>query len=518
MRLRPVMAAAALAALVSASSAMAQAPAPTISTADGSVSGVRHQAANAYLGIPFAQPPVGALRWKPPAKPAAWSGVRDGSQFGTNCYQDPPGHFGPYTDEFLIQLPVSEDCLYLNVWTPAKAAKGKLPVILWLHGGGHGSGSGSIPIYNGAGLASKGVVVVSANFRLGPFGYLAHPELTAESTRHTSGNYGLLDQIAALQWVKANAARFGGDPSRVTIMGQSAGAADVHALIMAPEAKGLFVRAIAESGAGRAAPLAEAEAQGQTIAFKAGAHSLAELRATPADAIQRASAGPPPLSGAPPGPRFGLVIDGQVLPADPSDPAAPVASNVPLLAGYTSDDIGTSPLDTKTSAADFEKTVRQRYGAHADAILAVYPHANDVEASQSALRLQRDQLFATLVSWEADRAKASGETVYAYRYDHTHPGPNSAKYGAFHTSEVPYVFGVLNAPGRTFTAGDRKVSDQIQGYWVNFATRGDPNPAGKTTWKRVTPGSMRLMEIGDHPGMRLAGSSQERLDALQRAK
>jgi len=494
------------------------AQAPVVSTQQGRISGVVQNGADTYLGIPYARPPVGPLRWHAPVRPASWHGVRDGSKFGPNCYQDPPRAFGPYTPEFLVDSQGSEDCLYLNVWTPATHGPAK-PVLFWIHGGGFGSGSAAMPIYNGSRLAAKGVVVVGINYRLGVFGFLAHPELTAESPRHTSGNYGLLDMIAALRWVQQNIAQFGGDPRRVTIVGQSAGAGAVNDLLLTPDAKGLFVAGIAESGSGGGgAPpqtLAQAEGQGAAIANKLGAHSLAELRAASAEALLDASRGPPP--GGPPGIRMAPVVDGQVLPAAASDPAARLVSNVPLLTGFNIDEVGLAGRDHKTSQADFEAAVHKQYGAHADPILTLYDHGSDEEASGSALQLARDRTMGNLVLWAQARARRSGEPIYAYVWDHPYPVPDSARWGAFHTSEVPYVFGALDTPDRAFTDQDKQVSDQIQSYWINFMRRGNPNPPGQSSWPRVTAGSAEVMELGDHPGVRPAVSSPERLAALHDA-
>jgi para-nitrobenzyl esterase len=253
-----------------------------VSTMYGNVSGTVDGDSHAYLGLPFARPPVGELRWAAPAKPDSWTGVRDGSKFGANCYQAEAGRFGPYTPEFMIDSsPVSEDCLYLNVWKPAKGGTG-LPVLVFIHGGGFGGGSGSIVIYNGARLAAQDAVVVTVNYRVGAFGFLAHPALRTAGPEGTSGNYGLLDMIASLEWVRDNIAAFGGDPANVTVSGQSAGAMAINALLVAPAAQGLFHRVLTESGTGGgrvAIPLDEAERSGSGLADKLGARTAAELRA-----------------------------------------------------------------------------------------------------------------------------------------------------------------------------------------------------------------------------------------------
>jgi para-nitrobenzyl esterase len=252
-----------------------------------------------YLGIPFAMPPVGNLRWRPPQPVEPWNGVRKADHFGASCMQDEMGVRLPWSRGFMTQGPISEDCLYLNVWTPSRSGAKKLPVMVWIYGGGYSEGSSEVAVYNGEKLATKGVVVVTFNYRVGPLGFLAYPALTAESPHHASGNYGLLDQIAALKWVHRNIARFGGDPSKVTIFGQSAGAGSVGILMASPVAKGLFQRAITESGLGlfrgldSRKPLAEAEAQGVKYAERMGAHSLAQLRALPSADFAKAIPGMP---------------------------------------------------------------------------------------------------------------------------------------------------------------------------------------------------------------------------------
>ncbi|HEY2399189.1 MAG TPA: carboxylesterase family protein, partial [Steroidobacteraceae bacterium] len=341
----------------------------TVSTTSGNLRGGRDGNVDAYLGIPYAKPPVGALRWRAPVKMDKWTGTRDASGFAASCYQPwPPLHFGPYTPEFTDAPPPSEDCLYLNVWTP-RAPGTRLPVLVWIHGGAFLTGSGAIEIYNGRHLASQGVVVVTINYRVGPFGFLALPELTAESSHGGSGNYGLLDMIAALQWVRENISAFGGSPEEVTIAGQSAGAAAVNDLLASPAARGLFKRAVAESGSGMGFPaLALKDAQADALAFAKylGATTLAELRALPPERLQEAVWIPIAGSGneyTRPRVLFRPVLDHAVLAADPEDPAAPVQSNVPLITGYNADE-GYDPGRT-TSVADFERLVRERYGVHA---------------------------------------------------------------------------------------------------------------------------------------------------------
>lgn len=498
-------------------SAMAADPA-VVSTQYGRVSGVRQGGSHAYLGLPFAQPPVGDLRWRAPAKPDGWTGVRDGSKFAANCYQAEARRFGPYTPEFMIDAgPVSEDCLYLNVWSPAQGGS-NLPVLVWIHGGGFGGGSGSIPIYSGDRLAAKGAVVVTVNYRVGAFGFLAHPELTAESPNRTSGNYGLLDMVAALEWVQGNIARFGGDPTRVTVAGQSAGAMAINALILSPNAKGLFSRAITESGTGggsTAIPLQEAERGGETLVGLIGTKTLADLRRAPAALILKESGSGPPVPGAPPRPRMVPVFDGKVVVGDPNDPTTQPIVRVPQLSGYNRDEGRGVTLGQKSTPAAFEESVRARFGTLAERVLAVYPHANDTEATQSAYLLPRDAATVTHALFGQARMQSAGRPFYPYLYEHVYPGPESAIFGTFHTSEVPYVFGILDQQGRPFTAEDRRISDEMQAYWLNFMRTGDPNGNGLPTWPASRGEVLEVMGLGDRAGVRPATASPERAAVLR---
>jgi para-nitrobenzyl esterase len=481
----------------------------------GNLRGIHGSDVDAYLGIPFAEPPLGVLRWRPPVRSKPWRGARDAAHFAANCYQAPAQPFGPWTAEFLYTGPISEDCLYLNVWTPARRAS-RLPVLVWIHGGGFGSGSGSIPIYNGASLASHGVVVVTLNYRLGAFGFLAHPELSRESKHGVSGNYGLLDVIAALEWVRDDIAAFGGDPANVTLAGQSAGAIAVNDLMFSPLAKGLFSRAIAESGSGmgvKAEPLREAEAHGLLFAQSAGAASLAALRAIPAERLlSLAKTSPPPpgekLQSVPP-PPFEPTLDHHVLLADPEVPGGRPVSPLPLLTGFNADEADAfgSPVLTP---GEFEAQVQGRYGNAAPSFLGAYPHATPEDASRSAELIARDRYMASLLIWTRARTAATGAKTYAYLFEHPLPGPRSAQFRTFHTAEVPYVFGVLDQGGRPFGANDRAICDQVMAYWLRFLRSGDPNGGGQIHWPPSTAEESTVMGLGDHPGPRPAVSTPER--------
>lgn len=489
-----------------------------IMTDDGPVRGNAAQGVASYLGIPYAKPPVGALRWQAPRLPGVWRHVRDAVRFGPSCYQGPPAPPGPYGPEFLISLPMSEDCLYLNVWTPIRR-QGELPVYVFIPGGAFLSGSGSVPIYDGTNLAAKGVVVVTMNYRLGVFGFLALPALTRESDIGSSGNYGLEDVIAALRWVHANIARFGGSRSLVTVAGQSAGAMMVNDLLVSSPAKGLFTRAIAESGSGIGLPLmrlGEAEHWGMGFQRAAGATNVARLRALSAAKLyqvalayrlallKRLKAGT--LATAPVL-LFAPNVDHRVLSVDPEGGAEP-QSNVPLLTGFNSNEAAGTP---GTTPAAFMATVRRRYGAFAERFLALYPHATAREATASAAVLTRDRYMANLLFFSQARTQGSGETVYDYLFDHAYPGSDPARFGAFHTAEVPYVFGVLKQKGRVFNAVDHDVSRQLQAYWINFMKTGDPNADDLSHWPAAGNPDGLVMGLGDHPGARPAVSSPGRL-------
>ncbi|MDE2450442.1 MAG: carboxylesterase family protein [Gammaproteobacteria bacterium] len=491
---------------------------PVIITNDGPIRGSVAQGVASYLGIPYAKPPVGALRWRAPQPPDAWRDVRNTVQFGPSCYQDPPAPIGPYGPEFLISLPMSEDCLYLNVWTPVGRTE-QLPVYVFIPGGAFLSGSGSVPIYDGTNLAAKGVVVVTMNYRLGVFGFLALPELASESDIGSSGNYGLEDVIAALQWVNANIARFGGNPSVVTVGGQSAGAMMVNDLLVSGPAKGLFARAIAESGSGMGLPLmtlSEAEDWGMGFQKAAEVADVAQLRALSAAKLNQVATAyqiarlDELTSGDVAAARvlpFAPNIDGRFLGADPEGDTDP-QSNVPLLTGFNSNEasgaVGATP-------EEFIATVRTRYGAFADRFLALYPHATAQEATASMAAMIRDRYMARLMFFSEDRARASGEIVYDYLFDHAYPGSDPEKFGAFHTAEVPYVFGALQQSGRVFTAADHDVSRQLQTYWIHFMKTGDPNDGDFSYWPKAGNSAALIMGLGDHPGARLAVSSPARL-------
>ncbi len=459
----------------------------------GALAGKTDRDVDAFLGVPFAAPPVGALRWKAPEPPAKWQDARDATAFAPSCPQPvTPEGFGPWTSEYVVQGAVAEDCLYLNVWAPSD--RRAQPVLVWIHGGAFTTGSGSVPIYDGAALAREGSVVVTINYRLGALGFLAHPELTQEAG--TSGNYGLLDAIAALRWIEKNIGAFGGDPHRVTVAGQSAGAAMVLDLVDSPLAKGLFARAIAESGAGlgiTAQPLADAERAGVAFAQAKGAKSLADLRALSADEISKPPAGAagPPLGFAP-------VADGHALIAGEH-----FVSDVPMLTGLTADEgSAMSPGYGHTTREQLAKQAHVQYGDLATRLLALYPAASDAEAANVAKIAARERGLASTLLWARARAQKSRTPAYVYLYVHPEPGPDAARYGAFHSSEIPYVFRNLDKADRPYTAEDRAVVLTASRYWLNFLHSGDPSGPGAVPWPAFDAKLNQYLEIGERTGTR----------------
>ncbi len=484
--MRKLLIGAALAASALLCAQLASAEVQSATVTGGQVEGVLANGIVSFKGIPFAAAPVGELRWKAPQPVKAWAGVKKANTFASSCMQDPN-----FARIFGATAAIEEDCLYLNVWTPAKAAGDKLPVLVWIYGGGFVGGMTSIPAYDGTRLAEKGVVLVSVAYRLGVFGFLAHPDLSRESGKG-SGNYGLQDMIAGLQWVKANIAKLGGDPSRVTIFGESAGGIAVSMLAASPAAKGLFQRAISESGGNfgspkvanegglNVPPLKVAQSNGKAFLAKLGAADIKAARALGADALQK-SVGPGLDVG------FGPVFDGDVLPGDQYQLyQAGRFNDTPVLIGTNSDE-GALFARPGVTAASFESEIRAGYGAKANVILAANPHATDAEAAVSAKNIFRDTAFAWPTwTWASlQSAKGKGK-AYVYYFDvRNAQSPN----GATHAAEIGYVFGNLGGPGAgpAGLAGpprpeDLAVSDLMSRYWVNFAKNGDPNGPGLPAW------------------------------------
>jgi para-nitrobenzyl esterase len=470
-----------------------------VQVSGGLIQGIPGQdpAVTVYKGVPYAAPPVGDLRWKAPQPVKPWKGVRKADHFGDICMQNPlaPGSF--YQIEF-YQTPqsMSEDCLSLNLWTAASSAGEKRPVMVWIHGGGWVEGSGSLDSFNGEALAKKGVVIVTINYRLGVFGFLAHPDLTKESGYNASGNYGMLDQLEALKWVKANIQQFGGDPENVTIFGQSAGAGSVIDLCASPLAKGYFRRAIVQSGGFLgAADLKAAEALGVEFAGEAGAKSIAELRKMPAAEIQRIGVPMPKDANGPRVSRFWPIVDGYFLTRPPREVFAAGGQNThSIMTGSTSNE-GTTLMSITTAAA-FREQVEKHYGARSEEFFKLYPVETVEDAWKAAGDTVRDFMAFTALDIARMQAKTNDKT-YIYYFDRHLPGRDSERYGAFHSSELVYVFNELSAVDRPWTDTDRKLADEMSSYWVNFARTGDPNGAGLPAWPVYGTTPERGQGLGD---------------------
>jgi para-nitrobenzyl esterase len=441
----------------------------------------------AFKGIPFAAPPIGNLRWQPPQPAAKWKRVRPAKDFGPHCIQS-----SGYPDMIFHDAGPSEDCLTLNVWTPAKAKNGSLPVMVWIFGGGAVSGGTSESRQDGQFLARRNVVVVSMNYRLGIFGFFAHPELTAESPHHASGNYGLLDQTAALAWVQKNIAAFGGDPNNVTIFGESAGSFAVSAQMASPLARGLFNKAIGESGgalysSGLSFPSRESIEQ-RDVGFAQTAYgtaTLADLRKLSADDILHGAT----AKTTPPSPRFGPDVDGYFLPDSvPNIYAAGHQAHVPLIAGWNADEARGEVLlaKTKPTVGSFAATAQTDFGDNAQRFLELYPATTDAEALVSAGDFASDHFIVySTWRWLEAHVATGGAPVFRYRLDLGSPGDKNhlAILGAFHSDDIEYVFGTLDSrPQAIWRPEDRKLSDLIGTYWTNFARTGDPNSIGLPLW------------------------------------
>jgi para-nitrobenzyl esterase len=462
--------------------------APHAHVAQGDLAGFRDHGADAYLNIPYGAPATGDLRWNAPDKPAAWAGARDATKFGPACMQQDAKPQAPWSIEFFVAGPYSEDCLSLNVWTTGRKDDAKA-VALFIPGGGFNQGGGGVPVYNGAGMAKAGVVFVTMNYRLSAAGFFANAELAAERGG-ASGNYGLMDALAALHWIHDNIAAFGGDPAKVTVMGQSAGAAAINALLHSPYAAGLFRGAIIDSGVRASSALpnnTEREKMSADWAKAKNAETLKLLRALPsADLV--------PASGS--GFRFGPSIDGMVIPGM----SGPVM-NVPVLAGWNAGE-GAAPagklLTTPVSRTDFTAAANAMVGADAPVILALYPSGDDATAAMHAAG--HDATMMDGAAWIA--ARGVNAPVYYYDFEHVMPGVTAADYGSYHSSELPYVFGTLDVLNRPTTDTDRKVAEVMQAYWVNFINTGNPNDGTLPQWAAFDPAKNNVMALGAAPHMR----------------
>lgn len=466
-----------------------------------------------FKGIPFAEAPTGENRWRPPVPKIASDVILDGREYGPICMQGEPTPFLMWTQEFIAPAGnMSEDCLTLNIWTKEGSVDEKKPVMVFIHGGGFSSGSNSVPIYDGTHMAQKGVVFVSINYRLGILGFFSHPELSQESEYSVSGNYGILDQIAALEWVRDNIEYFGGDPENVTIAGQSAGAFSVHYLVSTPQAKGLFHRAIAESGAAifprndmsRTIDLDWAQDQGLTIQDQLGLDSIEELRSLDAEQLLNVQT------------RFSPIIDGYIFPAPIYQLYVTGEYNdVPVLMGWNANEGNFS--GSIQNADEYKRSVQTQFGEYSDQILTHFPADSDDIAAESQLELGSLSIFGLqLWKWANMQIENGGSDIYMYHFTKELPyNENQRPYGAFHTGEVPYAYHTLDMSDRPWTDSDRYLSDVMSDYWVNFAKNGDPNQSGLPEWEPFSKDSYQTNLLGDEIRM-VTIPSLERLKILDK--
>ena len=482
-----------------------------VETSLGTLEGVAGDAGGlVFRGIPYAGPPVGDHRWRPPTPPAAWEGTRSADAFGPACWQRRTPDSSVYTRGDLDR---DEDCLYLNVWTAAAAASEARPVMVWFHGGGHTGGWGSAQVFDGAALAGKGVVLVTINYRLGPFGFLAHPALSAESPHAASGNYGLLDKIAALEWVRDNIAAFGGDPGNVTIFGQSAGSWSVCYLMASPLAAGLFHKAIGHSGGcfrGGRPDLEEAHEAGLAAAAALGAdgedaEALAALRALDPEAVLDSDLG------------SGAIVDGWFMPR----PARAIFeagehNDVPVIVGALANEGTTLYAGMPERTGDeLASVLEAQYGDHAGALLAAYEPEIEKSTRGGAQAIQADRAFVWEMRTWARAVEAAGNDAWLYFFTQAPPvfriyvperaaidmpdGPDG--YGAYHSGDLAYAFGNTRLVGIDWTEWDHQIADAMTGYWVNFARTGDPNGDDLATWPRYAAVADEWLEFGSAIGV-----------------
>lgn len=493
----------------------------TIRTENGLISGVYNsdKSVKIFAGLPYAAPPVGNLRWKAPQPAKSWSGVKAADHF-SNCamqnevptiikqlYYSRLGTDALSDAAIKNNEPISEDCLYLNVWASAKSNVKKQPVIVYIHGGSFTSGSGSIDIYNGESMAKKGAVFVTMNYRVGIFGFMSHPDLTKESDYNASGNYGILDQIAALKWVKRNIEAFGGDPNNITVAGESAGSMSVSVLVASPLAKGLFQHAIGESGAifgsrgvkgGPSLTLKEAEDVGVNFVSSQNKTSIEELRKIPAKDLLKASKN---VSTRP-------IIDGYVLPDTIYNIFAKGKQNdVPILIGSNANEGALFvtlpwPENGAVSAEKFKEQVRATYKDKADEFLKLFPCNTDDEAIKSQVESGTDQWFSWhMHTWAKLQTETGKSKVYLYYFNHAQPGPaNWKELGATHGFEIPYAYDNLRLFDLQFTEADKKIANIMSSYWFNFAKTGNPNGDSLPRWTCYDDKSDKVMSIGDYIG------------------
>jgi para-nitrobenzyl esterase len=501
-----------------------------VRVADGVLEGAPAQpdGSRVFLGIPFARAPVGALRWRAPQDAIPWKGIRKADTFGPHCMQE-----SVFADIEFRSQGMSEDCLYLNVWTAAKSEGEHRPVLVYLHGGGFIAGDGSESRYDGASMARQGIVVVTLNYRLGVFGFLAHPELSRETEYHGSGNYGLLDQAAALRWVRKNIAAFGGNPEHITVAGESAGSISVSALMASPLSRGSIAGAIGESGsilgALSAVPLAQAESAGREFAAQAGAKSLAELRALPAARILAAA-----RSRAP---RFAPTVDGYFLPESPFEIYRKAEqARVPLLAGSNSEEMSAAAVlgPQPATPEGYRRAVEKLYGDQAEVVLKAYPAGSDRDSVLDAAQQLAGDRFIAQSTWKWMQlvTEHGGRPTFYYRYTRTRPPltpqaaarleprarelgfPITPARGAVHASEIEYALGNLDLhPIYQWQADDYAVSRAMQAYFVNFIKTGDPN-GRLPRWPAYDSGQRMIIDVQPHAEPDTEAKRRRALDAL----
>jgi len=486
----------------------------------GRLKGVSRDEVVSFKGIPFAAPPVGDLRWRPPQPAKAWTGVRSAAEYGPDCMQKPfPGDAAP------LGVTPAEDCLYANVWIPEGAAGKKLPVMVWIYGGGFVNGGSSPAVYDGSQFARRGVALVSFNYRVGRFGFFAHPALTKEDPNGPLGNYGYMDQIAALKWVKRNIAAFGGDPGNVTLFGESAGGGSVLTMMTSPMAKGLIHKAIVESGGGRAllmgnryldragtGGMPSAESVGVTFAKSAGiegdgAAALAALRRLPAEAVvaglNMASMGVPTYAGP--------MIDGKVVVESPADAyAAGRGARIPLIIGANSADIGFPRGQTK-------EALFAPFGPDGDKAKAAYDPQGSAKVFEVGVAIASDQMMVEPARYMARVLAATGQPAFEYRFSYVAESMRKQWKGAPHATEIPFVFDTVAARyGKELTDADRATARAANAYWVNFAKTGDPNGSGLAEWPKYSPQSDMLMDFSLTGPVAKPDAWKGRLDLIER--
>jgi para-nitrobenzyl esterase len=513
-------------------SAVADTPTPEVRIDSGAIRGLFAGAkkdVRVYKGIPYAAPPAGERRWKPPQPVSPWQGVRDCFEFGAACPQRIPALFGSIP-ELAIHAPFREDCLFLNVWAPAEGKFPKLPVLYWIHGGGFVMGAASQPLYDGEELARLGCIVVSINYRLGLFGFLAHPALSQESDAKLSGNYGLLDQIEGLRWVQRNVAAFGGDPDHVTIFGESAGAMSVLCLMVAPEARGLFHGAIAQSAVGmNLVRLRDAHA-GQETAEQAGQRMIAacglgasadarQLRQLDAKALVQAGPSEPgpgsPLQLKPLSLRVGPIVDGRVIPDNPDLLfAAGREQAVPLIVGSTKDEMSILLLGTKMPAdrAAYLKKIKDDFGDLAESVVKAYPVHDPKQIASTVIQLTSDLSFTSEARSIARRHSAAGHKTFRYQFSRGSNGGFLQSLGAHHGAELAFLF------QRPIARGDEKemqLSRTMGHYWVHFAATGNPNGQGVPAWPVYRADAEKMVNFAEDVNV-LEGSRNDQLDVIEK--